>query len=293
MTDYLFSSPDPPPVLYHYTSQQGLIGIVTNSCLWATDVYYLNDSSEHKYGEDLIKKAISKRKKKARGDTRKFFDEFAAYGGLFAETRFFIVSLTENGDLLSQWRAYTPDGNGFSLGFNVAGLQAVLSKRGEFNLVKCVYDESEQEDYVNRLIDEVISQWKNLDEPAPTEPGTSRLGIYPPALLRILCAFLAPIFKSKAFYEEGEWRLIFTPNDAGKLKFRPGKSMLIPYIEANLAIEVDFADDEEERGVIPIREVIVGPTPHAVLAMSAVRRLLASKHMEALIRMSDIPFRAW
>lgn len=35
-----------PSVLYHYTSADGLIGIVRNQRLWATDIEYLNDSEE-------------------------------------------------------------------------------------------------------------------------------------------------------------------------------------------------------------------------------------------------------
>lgn len=38
-----------PPVLYHYTDQHGLLGILTSGRIWATDVLHLNDSSEVRY----------------------------------------------------------------------------------------------------------------------------------------------------------------------------------------------------------------------------------------------------
>jgi hypothetical protein len=36
--------------LYHYTTPDGLIGIVETQTLWATDVFYLNDSEEFALG---------------------------------------------------------------------------------------------------------------------------------------------------------------------------------------------------------------------------------------------------
>ena len=33
-------------LLYHYTTQEGLLGILRDKCIWATDIRYLNDTSE-------------------------------------------------------------------------------------------------------------------------------------------------------------------------------------------------------------------------------------------------------
>lgn len=45
----LFSS-EPPQRLYHYTTAEGLRGIVESKILWATDVRYLNDPLEFNHG---------------------------------------------------------------------------------------------------------------------------------------------------------------------------------------------------------------------------------------------------
>ena len=37
--------------IYHYTGLKGLMGIVEHKRLWATDVRYLNDTSESTYGD--------------------------------------------------------------------------------------------------------------------------------------------------------------------------------------------------------------------------------------------------
>jgi hypothetical protein len=35
-----------PEVLYHYTNQEGLLGVVTSASLWATHISYMNDAME-------------------------------------------------------------------------------------------------------------------------------------------------------------------------------------------------------------------------------------------------------
>jgi hypothetical protein len=51
-------------VLYHYTTADGLKGIVENDELWATSAYYLNDSTEIMYGYQLIDEALEAWQKK-------------------------------------------------------------------------------------------------------------------------------------------------------------------------------------------------------------------------------------
>ncbi len=107
--------PDPqhiPDHVYHYTTAEGLLGILKTQCLHATDVRYMNDPSEQLYGDALIQRVI------------KTFDpdplleviaevfrvvlqrsNIAAYAACFCE----------RGDLLSQWRAYSSAGTGYAL----------------------------------------------------------------------------------------------------------------------------------------------------------------------------------
>lgn len=287
MIDYpiIFNS-EPPETLYHYTTQQGLIGVLTNHVVWATDIRYLNDSSEYSYGETVIERIISRRRRGAKGDLRKFYEDSDAAKGLYSQTRFFVTSLTENGNLLSQWRGYTPNGNGFSLGFSVDKLKTVLGKRGEFSLVKCVYEQSEQEKLVNDGIDLAIQEWKKRNEPTH-RVGPIKIGVYAPLSLGALCSYLAPVFKSPTFSEEEEWRLVLTQTDSSTLEFRAGQSMITPYIEVKLLPQ------SKKLKLMPLSEVIIGPTPHPELARDAVTTLLESQGLEAQVKLSDIPFRSW
>ena len=43
-----------PEVIYHYTTQAGLLGIIGNGEIWASDLRYLNDSAEYHHALKLI-----------------------------------------------------------------------------------------------------------------------------------------------------------------------------------------------------------------------------------------------
>ena len=42
----------------HYTSQLGLMGIISNEVLWATNIKFLNDEHEFQHALDLIREII-------------------------------------------------------------------------------------------------------------------------------------------------------------------------------------------------------------------------------------------
>jgi RNA:NAD 2'-phosphotransferase (TPT1/KptA family) len=51
----------PPDVLYHYTSMEAAISIVKNTAIWATDISYLNDSSEYHKVLQAIRRRLDHR----------------------------------------------------------------------------------------------------------------------------------------------------------------------------------------------------------------------------------------
>ena len=51
----------PPSILYHYTSQVGLIGILRQREIWASKIHYLNDSKEFSLALDLARDALKTR----------------------------------------------------------------------------------------------------------------------------------------------------------------------------------------------------------------------------------------
>ncbi len=104
--------------------------------------------------------------------------------------------------------------------------------------------------------------------------------------------------KHWGFEEECEWRLISRashaagwradaqpPHPSGELRIRPEISTLVPYFEIPL----------EHDGRTPIEEVVIGPTPHKLLASKAANMLFLSTKLQqgCFYRPSDIPYRTW
>lgn len=61
--DALNAAPPPSGRLYHYTTIEGVYGIVDSKTLQATNSRYLNDASEVRFALDLIRKELRKRRK--------------------------------------------------------------------------------------------------------------------------------------------------------------------------------------------------------------------------------------
>ncbi len=96
------------------------------------------------------------------------------------------------------------------------------------------------------------------------------------------------MIKDGAFREEREWRLVlpsFSMWDP-KVKFRDGGRLLVPYWTVPLLL--DGASS------LPIKEVVIGPTPHPDLEARAVSAMLTVAGLpNGKVRRSEVPYRDW
>jgi hypothetical protein len=99
---------DPPEVLYHYTDVAGLIGILSSSSLWATNLRFMNDAEELAHSWKLMLDVLREAKNRAKSPAQvELIEEIerAARSTWTGYPDLYATSFTENGDLLSQWRA--------------------------------------------------------------------------------------------------------------------------------------------------------------------------------------------
>lgn len=276
----LFQEPLPDH-LYHYTSQEGLRGIVQGGELWASKITHLNDSSElaltlgatRTYLEGIDPPAP------VRAGILRDLELIEASGN-----NVFVFSLTSSGDLLSQWRGYTRPGSGYSIGFAAAELKRIAERDGLFSLGPCSYASDVRNEVVADLVSRVVSG--NLHLRTKRKKYTPRTPWRSPQFSDELL-FAASFLKHEAFREEMEWRLVSRPIPFKDPMFcyRDGKSHLLPYFRLSI---------REAAGSIPLRSVTVGPTPHPDLALSAVEGLLLSSGISKFsLQRSEIPFRHW
>jgi hypothetical protein len=117
-----------PPLIYHYTDDAGLRGILESGELRLTDIFYLNDPSELKHGFSIAVKELSDRAKAGPAESRFFADTFSDFleSGLQTTAHYFVCSFSSDGDDLGQWRAYADNGRGYTLGFDGKLLEDVF-----------------------------------------------------------------------------------------------------------------------------------------------------------------------
>jgi Protein of unknown function (DUF2971) len=255
-----------PDILYHYTTQEGFLGIIQSRTLWASSIRQLNDASEFNYAVDLALK-ISKAYTNSGKDTSAFEEIVGVFRHLL---NIYVCSFSTQKDQLSQWRAYSRDGGGFSIGFDTAYLEA-FGKTQDFTLENCTYDEHSHEAEMEDLVNWVQNNRKLMVEDILTR------------LMNIV-----PRMKHPSFSEEKEWRLanriIIPAVPVSDICYRSGKSFPVPYRKLQMG---------DAFGAL-IREVIVGPTPHSDLSVSTADEFLRHKGIDDVhAEKSRIPYRSW
>lgn len=180
--------------------------------------------------------------------------------------------LSEERDLLSQWRGYAADASGVAIGFTkeyldrLADMSRAQSQSG-FTLQRVEYEPENQEALVRPTYQKVKASIENgafkiyggrglLDSRSDEEIEEENKKItdaYKQLLMTMLALFSKLfLLKAKAFREECEWRLISHLVNSGEdeCSYRPLHDRIVPYRKFPL-LELD--------NLAPISEVILGP----------------------------------
>ncbi len=280
----------PPDILYHYTTQNGLLSILKDRKIWTTNILFFNDSKEFNHTIELALDFLDRSEGIIEKDLHKTVDH------LFSDPQapdVYVTSLSAMKDQLSQWRAYCPNLGGFNIGFDTEEL-VELGKAQGFVLLPCNYDLQQQKEIIRNSISITCDSFNQQLASNPRPEGEFDLDSFLKLAgeTRINYALqlllIAPYFKHPKFEEEKEWRFIFyqkKPNEK-EVCFREGASMVLPYVE----FELSAASDNP----LPIKEIIIGPTPHKDLSKKSVEKLVIKHGIQSCdVVLSDIPYRAW
>lgn len=275
--------------LYHYTGIKALLGIAESKSIWASNIYYLNDSKEIIHACDLLEAAIEPWLAFGNNINQEilFLSQFKDWVKDFRRSTFniFVFSLSQKPSLLSQWRAYTPHGKGVSIGISASSLTSIAQKNN-LRIAKCLYQKHEHQEIIDSLLEKLLTTFRqrlptiDTTKNHPSQCFHSFLEDFRGDILQILS-----IIKHPAFEEECEWRLIspYYPKDtAPDIRFREGASMLLPYIELSLG---DTSPTFES--------VWLGPSANSYLAMSALSMFLSNQRLCNELINSQIPYRQW
>ncbi len=235
------------PILHHYTDAFGVHGIVTSNCLWATAAQFSNDLSEIEYAASIAMEIIEELwgHKKNLSSWQQLLAEHVRQllaTPLHTFGQPFIVSFCEDGDLLSQWRAYGRM-SGFSLAFSplCRHQQVHLVCRKGFRTVvrRVVCDPDKQRARLRFILGNLIKLVNGFSFATTSQEGASA-HLELSLLLVLEMTDWACAVKHEAFSEEHEWRIITYPRGATLVGTRPEKyegvsvrptsKLLLPYM---------------------------------------------------------------
>ncbi len=253
-------------VLYHYTTLNGLKGILQTKSLWCTDTSSLNDPMELRYGKKLITDKLNEIIEIEENMLIKdLLSELIGYVNVFDTNlyRVFIACFCEDDNLLSQWRAYAGKGVGYNIGFNFSSdtkfshHQENISDESHIILRKIIYDPVKQDEVISRSINNIIEEAKRVEESLLGRSGLPDAWSSQAALEAVNILFdVIMSLKNPVFEEEKEWRLIkvIDPNRLlTLLQFRNIDERLALYLSTIIY------ENNEGNYCCPISKIKFGP----------------------------------
>ncbi|WP_434145181.1 DUF2971 domain-containing protein [Photobacterium leiognathi] len=278
--------------MYHYTDLNGFISIMQFKKLWLTSATSMNNHQEVHWFKNLFYAKLTEilEHQPLSGEQIELLNSFwSAQVNPISNPH--ICCFSENGDLLSQWRAYADDAAGMSIGFDSSKLNlneelAVQNIIPDNNiwLNSVIYEHDEQQRIVDELAESFVNAVKAVTEqqdPIQAQEAQMRLSV-----VASQCSSYSYIFKNPAFSEEKEVRVISLPmldnsnkwfGCKEKPKFRSSGGTIASYFELEFAAE-------------SVNEVILGPKSKVNKAdMDTFLRSNGLGHVE--VRLSTASYR--
>lgn len=264
------------PLVYHYTTLEGFVGIVENGSIWLSDYSFLNDRRELLHGVEIIREEIRDMLRLPRSTD--VADLLHHWDKEIAEPvhRVCIASFSAANDSLSQWRAYG------SIAIGVKPQHLPLHAH-QTTLQPVVYNLETQRKLTTVYLNHMAQAYE-------TDLAGGRLKRIPEAYHKCnRLVELAAFFKDPAFKTEEEFRLAYI-EDAESLRalgissppkrFRISKSRLLPYVASN-----ELFPRESGGASLEIEEVVLGPETDELFERG-IREFLASCNMAGVANWS-------
>lgn len=285
-------SQPPPPIIYHYTNDVGLKGILETGRLWLTDIFSLNDPSELTHGFSVAINTLTSKlaRDSAVGQIfNKNFAAFAQQGAIPKVAHFFMCSFSSSGDDLGQWRAYADNGRGYAVGFDAKALEDGYTKQGGIPIPNnSTFHITYNDAQLLGIQGQIVEKMHNLIMlPTGRKLKNAAINVYMAELqvlltLHILQTIL--FFKHEAYADEREFRFlqIHKANEPPTVEVRARRYGLVKYREFDW------------RSVAPdaLKKIVVGPAADYGTATQFAKDCLGLfHHGNVEVTRSEIPYR--
>jgi hypothetical protein len=284
--------------VYHYTTAEGVAGIIGNHEIWMSNTAFMNDTTELRMLQNTP--SILRKNDFTNENMRRLWPNMSKQP--YFDTNYYMASFSMARDLLEQWRAY----GSFCIGFDAKKLPL----RKGVSFCRCLYTAEDIKGWI--LKKEKIKEKDKLTEEEKN-------------FLAFNVLYIASMkYKNGHFKNEKEVRLIttsshkwFYENSPGMyendlpihVRRHPSYGFPVPYVklfieqnskegskvkEKEMEMKARKLRDEgtKKRNLLPITEVIIGPVAYQKEAKAACEILLAERGYKSVkVRESNIPYR--
>lgn len=261
-----------PAIIYHYTSLDSLISIVSSRTLRLCNAESMNDNVEISYSFSILKELIVEMHEKKKLNAEEFSGALTIFNNLEAtfynNSHIFMASFSMTGDTLSQWRAYANNGTGVCIGFNRDHLMDNLEGsdfKTIFNIgTSCIYEKQEIKEQLIPIIQDTFN---------------TKIKLYDLVirLLQVVCRG-----KHHAFAEERELRIVMGVDNKelslDHINFSASNGYVKSFFTLNLAKPC-------------IEEIILGPLNKLEVDDKSLKTLLRLAELEPEIKRSEATYR--
>lgn len=266
-----------PKTVSHYTTLQGLQGIIQSGCLWASNATFLNDKAELEHALAASRQAMGRLEVEFGIESHHellntIFREFEESG--IPDT--YVTCFCANDDNLSQWRGYGGSDQGVCLTFDRDILDRRLKNDGAvFMQVK--YSRYTTARKLSEELKGEISQIVGFRKII----GEAFDEVFWNNLMKKNVSLLLPKFKHIGFKDEKEVRFVVGGMPEKEIFFRVSRNKMVPYIEIG-----------KGESALPLISVRIGPGSDQGLTVKSVKTFLNMKGYDVPVEASEVPFRA-
>lgn len=269
----------PNEVVFHYTSPEGLCGILKTASLWFSDIKHLNDETENIYTFNLLETLL--KNEDINGDFKYYSLECCNNKNTLSSDclplkRHYTACFSLNNDLLPLWNYYTKtkDTMGYNIGFKKQELLKCLRSYGNggFASGKVIYNKNTQREILKSALYDFNEFYQNNNDENAIKYFISFVNL------------VALFFKHPCFESEQEYRIVSTKKTKMLMKnetlgSRICNGMFIPYLSCKFNREI-------------VSEVGISPTQKQEIAVVGIQKLLEQlSYKDINIFESKIPLR--
>ena len=297
--DFLLTVLEEGDKLFHYTSAEGLQGILEGE-FWVTECQFLNDITEFKVATEVFCDMIDCKvknngvRKKIKEAVCKEVDRLNTYGQIGEKIAYFgnyVISFCLERDSILMWSEYS-DFCGYCIEFDFDKLLNSFQKPNEIIHGRVVYERKEQLALMIRMIEreffecteayDYINSWDDVEK--VTNEQIEELAPYMGVIVWAYNMF----FKQECFAGENEYRFIFSCcHDGGRCKanehekqfFRVRNGGLIPFVKQPLSSPES------------VQSILIGPKNNSDIAIKGLEYFIRNQKIKVPIEKSKMPLR--